>query len=194
MLRPCLVSLLCLASAAHADELRSGGQVRANTVAIDPLLGSIGFSGRNLGEWAVSYERRLRPHHAILVEQTTVHVHKDPWHLTLFGAGVGYRYLVNDESATSPFVGVVAGGKLGTGRFGDMEPNALMARAVFATAHAGWRWTSARGLTITFRLGAGYAHYMLADDAPAAAGEMQDDRLSPLPFEVDSEASLGWTF
>src|SRR5688500_6827924 len=107
MLRSCLVSLVCLASVAHAD-----GEVRSNTVAIDPLLGSIGFSGRNLGGWAVSSQRRLRPHHAVLVEQTTVHVHKDPWHLTLFGAGIGYRYLVNGDSATSPFVGVVAGGKL----------------------------------------------------------------------------------
>jgi hypothetical protein len=188
MLRLCLV-LLCLASVAHAD-----GELRSNTVAIDPLLGSIGFTGKNLGEWAVSYERRLRPHHAVLLEQTTVHVHKDPWHMTVFGAGVGYRYLVNGAARTSPFVGVVTGGKLGTGRFGDMEPNGLMARAVFATAHAGWRWTSERGLTVTLRLGAGYAHYMLADDAPAGATEMQDDRLSPLPFEVDSEASVGWTF
>ena len=173
-------------SAARADE-------RANTISIDPISGAVGFTGRNLGEWAVSYERRLAPQHAILVEQTTVHVHHDPWHLTLFGLGAGYRYFLR-EAPSAPFAGVIAAGKLGRGRFGDMPDNGLGVRGIAVTAHAGWRWIMTRGFTVTLRLGAGWAHYMLADDAPAGAAAMQDDRLAPLPFELDSELAVGWTF
>ena len=190
-MRCCLLVLILLAPAAIADA-ETG--LRSNTVSLDPLMGALGFSGRNLGEWAVSYERRVRPRHAVLLEQTTVHVHEDPFHLTMLGVGVGYRHILRAEAASSPFAGLVAGAKLGTGRFGDMPDSSLSARAVFATAHAGWRWTSRRGLTITVRIGAGWAHYMLADDAPPAAVAMQDDRLAPLPFELDTETSIGWSF
>ena len=128
----------------------------------------------------------------MLVEQATVHVHKDPWHLTTLGLGVGYRYHFHEGS--SPFVGALAGGKLGFGRLGDGEGNGLMARALFATAHAGWRWIFGRGFTVTARVGAGYARYMLEGDAAEAAEPMMDDRLRPLPFELDSELSVGLSF
>lgn len=167
--------------------------IRTHTVSIDPVLGVLGFTGRNLAEWALRYEHRLGARHAVLVEQGTVHVHQDPWHMTTFALGAGYRYYLR-PSASAPFVGVVAGGKLGSGRYGMGEDNRLTARAVFATAHAGWRHTWASGFTIAARLGAGWAHYAINDDAPMGAAEVKDDRLSPLPFEIDSELSLGYAF
>jgi hypothetical protein len=203
-----LTAALPLAIAAPASADEAGGAatagsataaaaapaaLRANTISIDPLLGAIGFSGRNVGDWAVSYERRLAPRHALLVEQATVHVHRDPWHLTTFGLGAGYRHYLR-PSASAPFIGVLAGAKLGTGRYGDMPDNKLTARAVFATAHAGIRHTWSSGLTVAARLGAGLAHYAINDDAPMGAAEVKDARLAPLPFELDSELSVGFAF
>jgi hypothetical protein len=189
-----LAAALALAAAAPAPaRADDAAAVRANTVSLDPLLGVIGFSGRNAGEWAVSYERRVAPRHAVLVEQATVHVHKDPWHLTTFGLGAGYRYYLR-PSASAPFVGILGGGKLGTGRFGEGPDNKLTARAVFVTAHAGWRHTWPSGLTVAARLGAGWASYAINDDAPMGAADVKDDRLSPLPIEIDSELSLGYAF
>ncbi len=170
--------------------LLSSTSARADTVTIDPLMGAVGFSGKNLGDWAVGYERRLSEHHAVLVEQTTVHVHSDPWHLTLLGIGAGYRYHFRPRDGA--FVGAIAGAKLGFGRFGEMDD--LGARAVFTTAHVGWRWISDRGVTVTARVGAGLAAYRLDDGAPAEAEAMRDDRLAPLPFEVDGELGVGWSF
>lgn len=192
------VTSFAVASPASAEEAgraatAASAAIRANTVSIDPLLGVIGFTGRNAGEWAVSYERRLGPRHALLVEQATVHVHRDPWHLTTFGLGAGYRHYLR-PSASAPFVGVLAGAKLGTGRFGVMPENKLTARAVFATAHAGIRHTWPSGLTVAARLGAGLAHYAINDDAPMGAAEVKDARLAPLPFELDSELSVGFAF
>jgi hypothetical protein len=162
---------------------------RADTVTIDPLIGAVGFSGKNLGDWALGYERRLSEHHAVLVEPTGVHVHSDPWHLTLLGIGAGYRYHLRPRDGG--FVGAIAGAKVGFGRFGDMD---LGARAVFTTAHVGWRWISDDGVTVTARIGAGVAAYRLDDGAPAEAEAMRDDRLAPLPFELDGELGVGWSF
>jgi hypothetical protein len=160
----------------------------ADTLSIDPVMGTLGFTGKQLGDWSVGYEHRLDVHHAVLVEQTTVHVHEDPFHLTQFGLGAGYRYFVRDGS--SPFVGGLVGARLGTGRYGEMGD--LSGRGVYATAHAGWRWTR-DPVVVTARLGAGYAYHSLGD-APAEALAEKDDHLAPLPFEIDSELSVGWQF
>jgi hypothetical protein len=172
-----LLCLLVLSAPAAAD-----------TLSLDPVSGAIGFTGKQLGDWSVAYEHRLDVHHALLVEQTTVHVHDDPFHLTVFGAGAGYRYFVRDGS--SPFVGGIVGARLSTGRFGEMDD--LAGRGAYGTAHAGWRW-AADPVVVTVRLGAGWAYHSLGD-APAAALAEQDDHLAPLPFEVDSELSIGWQF
>jgi hypothetical protein len=187
-------SSLAAAAVAPAPALADPPEaLRANTVSIDPLLGVLGFTGRNLGEWTIGYERRLAPRHAVLVEQSTVHVHQDPWHLTLFSAAVGYRHYLR-PSTSAPFVGILGGAKLGTGRFGDMPDNQLTARAVFVTAHVGLRRTWRSGLTVAARIGAGWASYAINDDAPMGAAEVKDDRLAPLPVEIDSELSLGFAF
>lgn len=189
-----LAAALALAAGAPAPALAEGdAAVRANTVSIDPVLGALGFTGRNVGAWALGYERRVRPRHAVLVEQATVHVHEDPWHLTVLALGAGYRYYLR-PAASAPFVGLLAGGKLGAGRFGAGPDNALTARAVFVTAHAGWRRTWPSGFTVAARLGAGWARYTINDDAPMGAADVADDRLAPLPFEIDSELSLGLAF
>lgn len=198
MSRPSFALAAALACAAPApafadDDTADDTAVRANTVSIDPLLGVLGFTGRNVGEWAIGYERRVRPQHAVRVEHTGVHVHLDPWHLTTLGLGAGYRYYLR-PGASAPFVGILGGGKLGTGRFGEGPDNELTARAVFVTAHAGWRHTWPSGLTVAARLGAGWARYAINDDAPMGAADVKDDRLSPLPVEIDSELSLGYAF
>lgn len=166
----------------------------ASTIlSIDPLLGAVGFTGKNLGEWAVSLEHRVRPGHAVVVEQTTVHVHDDPFHLTVLGLGAGYRYFPRGDAG--PFVGAIAGGKLGTGRYGDAPARMdLGARAVFAVGHAGWRWVRGRW-TVTVRAGLGVAVYETTGgggdpDIDVAA----DEALAPLPVEVDSELSVGFSF
>jgi len=175
------VWILLSASTAHAD-----------TISIDPLSGAIGFTGKSLGDWSITYERAVTPQHALVLEQTTVHVHDEPFHLTNFGLGIGYRYFVR-EGGSTPFVGALAGGKLGTGRFGDH--GSMTAHAVYATAHAGWRWVTKR-LIVTARIGAGYVHYHV--DPPDHDDVMHDvmagDHLQPLPFELDSEIAIGWQF
>jgi hypothetical protein len=189
MSRACLALFVLLAAShARAESLE-------NTVSLDPVSGTVGFTGRNLGEWRLGYERRFGEHHGLVIEQATVHVHKPPFHLTVMGVGAGYRYHFRPaERRSSPFVGVLAGGKLGFGRFGDMDDNDLSAHAVFVTAHAGWRWVFARGFTVTLRAGAGYAHYGLGGSTAGAAEAQMDDRLKPLPFEVDSELGIGLSF
>ena len=183
-----IVPLLWWCSVARAEPVPP-----VHTVTVDPVLGALGYTGRNIGDWAISYEHRLMPHHAVLVEQTTVHVHDDPFHLTLVGLGVGYRYHVW-TGKSSPFVGAIVGGKIGFGRWDGTSPGDLGARAVFATAHVGWRWRWDNGWTITGRIGAGWARYRLGDDAPAEANAMRDDVLAPLPFELDSELGIGRSF
>lgn len=159
----------------------------ADTVSIDPVMGAIGFSGKSLGDWSISYERALAPHHALVAEQTTVHVHDDPFHLTSFGLGLGYRYFVHARGST-PFVGAFIGGKLGTGRFGDDSD--LTARAAYGTAHIGWRWVGKR-FVVTTRIGVGYAHYYVATSGQDLE-VMAEDHL--LPLEVDGELAIGWQF
>jgi hypothetical protein len=194
MSRPSFTLAAALALAAPAPALADDlAAVRANTVSLDPILGVLGFTGRNVGEWTLAYERRVAPRHAVLVEQATVHVHQDPWHMTVLGLGAGYRHYLR-PSASAPFVGIVGGAKLGTGRFGEAPDSELTARGVFLTAHAGWRRTWPSGLTVAARLGAGWARYAINDDAPMGAAEVKDDRLAPLPFELDSELSLGLAF
>ena len=170
-----------LASTAHAD-----------TISIDPVSGAVGFTGKNLGDWSITYERAVTPQHALVLEQTTVHVHDDPFHLTNFGLGIGYRYFVREHGST-PFVGALFGGKLGTGRFGDHGD--MSAHSAYATAHAGWRWVTKR-LIVTARIGAGIAYYHVEppnhDDVMHDV--MADDHLKPLPFEIDSELAIGWQF
>ena len=68
------VALAAAAAPARADDatttVRAGGAAaRANTISIDPVLGVLGFTGRNVAQWALRYERRLGPRHAVLVEQ-----------------------------------------------------------------------------------------------------------------------------
>ena len=57
-----------------------------------------------------------------------------------------------------------------------------------------WRWTFGRGVTMTARVGGGYARYMLGGAAADAAEGQMEDRLEPLPFELDSELSIGLSF
>jgi hypothetical protein len=176
-----LLACMLVATAAHAD-----------TLSLDPLSGAVGFTGKNLGDWSITYERVLAPGHALVLEQTTVHVHDDPFHLTNLGLGVGYRYFMRAHGST-PFVGALAGPKLGFGRFGDH--GSMTAHAVFATAHAGWRWVTDR-LVITARIGAGYGYYHVAppDHDDVMHDVMADEHLRPLPFELDSELALGFEF
>lgn len=167
--------------------------VCSTLLSIDPLLGAVGFSGKNLGEWSVVLEHEVRPRHAIVVEQTTVHVHDDPFHLTVLGLGAGYRYYPRGDAG--PFLGAIAGGKVGTGRHGEAPMRTdLGARAVFAVGHAGWRWTRGNWV-VTVRAGLGIARYQMRgtindQDIDVAA----DDALAPLPVEIDSELSVGFSF
>jgi hypothetical protein len=164
----------------------------ADTISLDPVSGAVGFTGKNLGDWSITYERRLAPQHALVIEQATVHVHDDPFHLTTLGLGFGYRHFVRPSGST-PFVGALAGPKLGFGRFGDH--GSITAHAVFATAHAGWRWVTDR-LVVTARIGAGYGYYHVVppDHDGIEHDVMADDHLKPLPFELDSELAIGWSF
>jgi hypothetical protein len=170
-----LACIALLSSTAHAD-----------TLSLDPVMGAVGFTGKSLGDWSVSYERTLAPHHALVLEQTTVHVHDDPFHLTNFGLGVGYRYFLR-ERGSSPFVGGFVGAKYGTGRYEDHD---LTAHAAYGTAHVGWRWVMKR-FAITTRIGAGYAYYHV-ETSDHDHDVMAEDHL--LPLEIDGELAIGWQF
>jgi hypothetical protein len=183
------------ASTAHADEASISTTAErdepANLITGDFVTGALGFTGHNVGgEWSIGYERRLGVNHALVLEQTWVHVHHHPFHLTVAGIAAGYRYYL--RPGTSPFAGVLVGGKVGFGRFGEGMDNDLSARALAATAHVGYRWVRGR-LALTARIGAGVRDYRLGGSAKDLAEDMSD-RLEPLPIEIDSELGIGVRF
>ncbi len=133
----------------------------SNTVTLDPIGGAIGFTGRNLGEWALGYERRFGAHHGVLAENTWVHVQSRP--VPPDDGRPRHRVPLSPAAARRAIVAVRRRDRGRQARLRPPRHGAERSHRARRVRHRPrrWRWSSARGFTLTARLGLGYARYVL---------------------------------
>ena len=188
LLAALLIALSAPVSAAPANiESRS-------VLGLSPL-GAFGFTLRNVGRFALVYERALTERHGLYAEGSFVHVHGDPTHLWTYGGQAGWRLHLSafEEGA---FVGAGLGYQMGSGHSttGSIKHEIELSQ-LSADAHLGYRWALGENLALTGRLGTGYGPWSVSarDVAPGAAEAEDASRraLGTTPFDLDTELSLG---
>ena len=140
----------------------------------------------------------------MLLEAGGIHLHGDPSHLWAYGPALSYRRHFGGV-VDAPFMGLRVAAERGWGRYlldeAAADPKApdvnveLALTQLSATGHLGYRWSLGQRLTLTFRIGGGYAHRSIeSTEDHARAAEALDfsyDRWARVPVMMDSELSLG---
>lgn len=165
------------------------------------LLGALGFMRLNVAHWSLGYERVLSGGHAVLAMLSGVHVHDpesgDALHVTTFGAHLGYRH--HFRRGDSPFVGIVAGYRIGSGRREAIERSDFDVRQWSVLPQIGHRWhVPGLRLSITASAGVGYGPYRVTPDQPGEMAEQSADvaetALGATPLSTEFELSLAFAF